>query len=127
MTLERASGGAIEIDAIQDLIEAALLALFRGLAESDAFNRLVLEAGLGWRDVAMVRALGRYLRQTRIPYAQDYLAETLARHSEIATKLVALFYARFDPRIENGARAHEPRRRSATEIEELLRQRHESR
>jgi glutamate dehydrogenase len=52
----------------------ALLALFRGLAESDGFNRLVLEAGLGWRDVAMVRALGRYLRQIRVAFGQDYLA-----------------------------------------------------
>ncbi|MET0742641.1 MAG: NAD-glutamate dehydrogenase, partial [Microvirga sp.] len=99
MTLERASGGTIEIGAIQELIEAALLALFRGLAESDGFNRLVLEGGLGWRDVAMVRALGRYLRQVRIPYAQDYLAETLARHGAVAVNLVRLFYARFDPRL----------------------------
>ncbi len=101
MTLERASGGVIHIDEIQELIEAALLALFRGLAESDGFNRLVLEAGLGWRDVAMIRALGRYLRQILIPYAQDYLAETLARHSAIAVRLVELFYARFDPRTDD--------------------------
>ncbi|KAB0266441.1 NAD-glutamate dehydrogenase [Microvirga brassicacearum] len=121
MTLERASGGAIDIVAIQDLIEAALLALFRGLAESDAFNRLVLEAGLGWRDVAMVRALGRYLRQTRIPYAQDYLAETLARHSAIAIKLVELFYARFDPRTENGISREKAEATVRAEIEELLR------
>jgi glutamate dehydrogenase len=98
MALERAAGGAIRIDEIQDLIEAALLALFRGLAESDGFNRLVLEAGLGWRDVAMVRALGRYLRQIQVTYAQDYLAQTLARHSAITVNIVKLFYARFDPR-----------------------------
>jgi glutamate dehydrogenase len=60
----------------------------------------VLEAGLGWRDVAMVRALGRYLRQIRVTYGQDYLAETLARHGHIAAGLVRLFYARFDPRAE---------------------------
>ncbi|WP_210496584.1 NAD-glutamate dehydrogenase [Microvirga antarctica] len=122
MTLERASGGTIDIDATQVLIEAALLALFRGLAESDAFNRLVLEAGLGWRDVAMVRALGRYLRQTRIPYAQDYLAETLARHSAIAVKLVELFYARFDPRIEDQEGRVTAETNVRAEIEELLRQ-----
>ncbi|MCB8819064.1 NAD-glutamate dehydrogenase [Microvirga rosea] len=120
MTLERASGGPIAIDEIQDLIEAALLALFRGLAESDAFNRLVLEAGLGWRDVAMVRALGRYLRQIRIPYAQDYLAETLARHSAIAVKLVELFYARFDPRIEGVEERAAAETNLRAEIEELL-------
>src|SRR3712207_1408955 len=98
MALERAAGGPIRIDEIQDSIEAALLALFRGLAESDGFNRLVLEAGLGWRDVAMVRALGRYLRQIQVTYAQDYLAQTLARHGAIAVNIVKLFYARFDPR-----------------------------
>ncbi|MBF9232950.1 NAD-glutamate dehydrogenase [Microvirga alba] len=105
MTLERASGGPINIDEIQHLIEAALLALFRGLAESDGFNRLVLEAGLGWRDVAMVRALGRYLRQVPVAYAQDYLADTLARHSAIAVKIVELFYARFDPRMSEAKHA----------------------
>ncbi len=98
MALERAAGGAIKIDEIQALIEAALLALFRGLAESDRFNRLVLEAGLGWRDVAMVRTLGRYLRQIQVAYAQDYLADTLARHAQITKNVVKLFYARFDPR-----------------------------
>jgi len=107
MTLERAAGGAIDIDEIQSLIEAALLALFRGLAESDGFNRLVLEAGLGWRDVAMVRALGRYLRQIQVTYAQDYIAETLARHGAIAADLVKLFYARFDPRRDEGRAAAE--------------------
>jgi glutamate dehydrogenase len=105
MTLERAAGGPIAITEIQGLIEAALLALFRGLAESDGFNRLVLEAGLGWRDVAMVRALARYLRQVRIAYAQEYLAETLARHARITHKIIELFYARFDPRKDASGRS----------------------
>ncbi|KAA2237111.1 NAD-glutamate dehydrogenase [Salinarimonas soli] len=105
MALERAAGGEIDIAAIERPIEAALLALLRGLAESDGYNRLVLEAGLGWRDVAMVRALGLYLRQIRVPYGQDYIAATLARHPAIATRIVALFYARFDPRAED----HGPR------------------
>ncbi|HYF53570.1 MAG TPA: NAD-glutamate dehydrogenase domain-containing protein, partial [Salinarimonas sp.] len=118
MTLERASGGEIDIGAIERPIEAALLALLRGLAESDGYNRLVLEAGLGWRDVAMIRALGQYLRQIRVPYAQDYIAATLARHPAIAARLVALFYARFDPRNEDPAAAEAAVR---AEIEEALR------
>ena len=97
MTLERASGGDLDIAAIERPIEAALLALFRRLAESDGFNKLVLEAGLGWRDVAMIRALARYLRQARIAYAQDYIANTLARNGAIAEMIVDHFYARFDP------------------------------
>ena len=102
MTLERSSGGAIDIGAIQGPIEAALLALFQGLAESDGFNRLVLEALLGWRDVAMVRALGRYLRQIRHtvrPGLPRLHACAPPRHRG---QIVALFYARFDPRAEDG-------------------------
>ena len=120
MALVRASGGALDIEAIQGPIEAALLALFRGLAESDGFNRLVLEAGLGWRDVAMIRALGRYLRQVRIAYGQDYLAATLARHGELAARIVELFYARFDPRADGERAAREASVRA--EIEDRLRE-----
>ncbi|GJD95677.1 NAD-glutamate dehydrogenase [Methylobacterium iners] len=100
MLLERATGAAIDLPALERPIEAALLALSRGLAESDGYNRLVLEAGLGWRDVALLRAQGRYLRQLRVRYGQDYLAAVLTRHGELAKRIVALFYARFDPRAE---------------------------
>jgi glutamate dehydrogenase len=120
MALERAGGGPIDIAAIERPIEAALLALFRGLAESDAFNTLVIEAGLGWRDVAMVRSLGRYLRQIGVTFTQSYLAAALARHGAIAAKIVALFYGRFDPR---QAEASRDERLSSirAEIEALLR------
>ncbi|KLK92080.1 NAD-glutamate dehydrogenase [Microvirga vignae] len=116
MALERSAGGAIKSDEIQTLIEAALLALFRGLAESDGFNRLVLEAGLGWRDVAMVRTLGRYLRQIQVTYAQDYLASTLARHPDITKNIVKLFYSRFDPRHEDKSSGKDSRAKSEAAI-----------
>ncbi len=99
MTLERASGAAFEVPAVHAALEDTLLALFRGAADFDGFNRLVLEAGLAWRDVALIRTLARYLRQILVPYAQDYLAATLTRHAAIAARIVALFYARFDPAI----------------------------
>ncbi|MDJ1159767.1 NAD-glutamate dehydrogenase [Chelatococcus sp. SYSU_G07232] len=119
MALERATGGEIDVARLDPAIEAALMALFRGLAESDGFNALVLEAGLGWRDVAMMRAFGRYLQQVRVPYAQDYLAATLARHPAIAVKIVELFYARFDPRVAQ--RERDARQRAVrAEIEEAL-------
>ncbi|MEA3040990.1 MAG: glutamate dehydrogenase, partial [Sphingomonadales bacterium] len=104
MALERAGGGPIDIGAIEGPIEAALLALFRGLAESDAFNTLVIVAGLGWRDVAMVRSLGRYLRQIGVTFTQSYLAAALARHGTVTANIVALFYARFDPRRAEASR-----------------------
>ncbi len=104
MEIERASGAAIDVPAIEASVEAALLALLRGLAEFDGFNRLVLEAGLEWRDVSLLRSFGRYMQQIRAPYGQDYLAGALARCGTIAARIVALFYARFDPRLADTGR-----------------------
>ncbi len=97
MLLERATGAPIDRARLEAPLEAALLAIAAGDAESDAYNRLVLEADLGWRDVALLRGLGRYLRQLRVRYGQDYLAATLGLHPAIAGRIVALFHARFDP------------------------------
>ena len=55
------------------------------------------EAGLMWRDVAMLRAYSRYLRQIRVPYSQDYMWATLVRHMSIARLLVQLFHSRHNP------------------------------
>lgn len=99
MTLERADDSAIDVERLDPTIEAALMAQFRGLAESDRFDQLVLAAGLAWREAALLRSLGRYLRQVGAPYAQDYIADALTRHAGIASGLVALFLAKFDPRL----------------------------
>jgi glutamate dehydrogenase len=105
MALERAAGGDIDIEAIDPRIEAALMALFHGLMESDRLNALILEAGIGWREVAMLRTLSRYAQQIRAPYGQDYIAETLKTHAAVAAKLVTLFHVRFDPRGDEASRA----------------------
>ncbi len=101
MTLET-EGGAIDLDAAKLRLEAAFLVVMSGAAENDGFNALVLGAGLMWRDVALIRAIARYLRQIRIPYSQDYLWTTLQRHPGTAEKIVALFHARFDPHPKAG-------------------------
>lgn len=98
MLLERASGGAIDVKSLKQKIESLLMALGTAQAESDRFNALTLEAGLGWREIAALRTLSRYLQQARVPFSQDYMAATLTAHPHIAKLLVALFHARFDPR-----------------------------
>jgi len=97
MEIERASGAAMDLAAIEQKVEAALGALLGGEAESDGYNRLVVEAGFAWRDASLMRGFGHYLQQIGTPYGQDYLAAALARHHAIAGRLLALFYARFDP------------------------------
>ncbi len=46
------------------------MALFHGLTESDRLNALILEAGLAWREAAMLRTLSRYAQQIRAPYGR---------------------------------------------------------
>ncbi len=88
----------LRIDAAKlRLFEEAFLAIVDGRAEDDGFNRLVLRAGLAWREVALVRAYGRYLRQTGTPFSQAYMEDTLSAHAPVARRLVELFVARLDP------------------------------
>ena len=50
---------------LRDLFEGAVAAVWDGRAESDGFNQLVLAAQLTWRQVVVLRAVAKYLRQTR--------------------------------------------------------------
>ena len=119
MLLERSDGGVIDLDESQTRLEAAFLMVMRGRAESDGYNALTLAGGLGWRDVALIRTLSRFMRQLRVPYSQDYMWTTLVKHSGIAADVVELFHARFDPRAEAADR---DARQSdiATRIEQAL-------
>ena len=77
-----------------------------GRGGNDGFNRLVLRAGLTWREVVILRAYAKYLRQAGVAFSQTYIEETLAANSEIAGNLVALFRARFDPQAGAQREAH---------------------
>ncbi|HMB56394.1 MAG TPA: NAD-glutamate dehydrogenase domain-containing protein [Arenimonas sp.] len=89
--------GTVDAESARTRFEEAFAAVWRGDAESDGFNRLVLAAGLGWRQVAMLRGYCKYLLQTGVTFSQIYMEETLARYPLIARLLVELFEARFEP------------------------------
>jgi glutamate dehydrogenase len=99
--------------------EDAFFAVRNGLAESDGFNRLVLAAGLDWRQVLVLRAVCRYLLQTGITFSQKYMEEVLARNPAIAARLAWTFEARFDPELSASTRASQVKA-VATEIKEAL-------
>ncbi len=90
---------------LRNRFEMAFTRTWRGQVENDGFNRLVLGAGLHWRQVTLVRALCKYLLQTPLPISQHYMHRLLAGHAEIIAGIVTLFENRFDPRIEPEARA----------------------
>jgi glutamate dehydrogenase len=90
-------------DSIRKGFEAALTALWQGQTEDDEFNGLVLDAGLTWRQVVVLRAYARYLRQAGIQFSQNYLQRVLRANPGITRLLVQLFEARFDPARQQGA------------------------
>jgi glutamate dehydrogenase len=90
-------GAEIEVAEVREIFHDAYVRVWTGALEDDGFNRLVLRAGLDWREVTLLRASCKYLRQVGIAFSQSYMEETLARNARIARKLVRLFRARFNP------------------------------
>jgi glutamate dehydrogenase len=103
--LESCSGAAIEIAVVRERFFEALLCLLRREVENDRLNALVLSGGLDWRQVVVLRAYVRYLRQVGVPFTQSYVEGALLRSPAIAARLVRLFEALFDPRGETPAGA----------------------
>jgi len=87
---------------VRQIFEEALTALWRGETEDDGFNTLVLTAGLSWREVVLLRAYAKYLRQGGTRFSEDYLQRVLRSNGAITRLLVRLFESRFDPGRQNG-------------------------
>ena len=90
-TLEANGLAAIDAPSVKVNFEETFARVWTGAAESDGFNRLVLLAGLGARDVEVLRAYAKYLRQAAIGFSQAYMEDALAQHPKIARHLVDLF------------------------------------
>ena len=76
---------------------AAVQAGWRGDAEVDSLNRLVVRAGLDWWDVSVLRAYRRYRRQVGTPWSDRQLDDPLAAFPAVAVALLRYYAARFDP------------------------------
>jgi len=98
-SMERADGLPARLDELRAPLEDAFHAVQRGEAESDGFNRLVIGARLDWRDITILRAIGKFLRQAAMTFSLAYMQQALVRNPDLAAMLVELFYARNDPRL----------------------------
>ena len=79
---------ASTLDRFGAAFQEAFAQLWRGAVESDGFNRLVLLAGLTWREITVLRAACKYLRQAGMTFSQTYVEECLAKHPGIARQLL---------------------------------------
>lgn len=97
ITLETRNGMPIDITEDEVRLEDCFVRIWRGEAVNDTYNGLVLKAGLDWREAAVFRAYGSYLRQIGAPFGQTYLSQTLLAHADIVGDLIELFHTSFDP------------------------------
>ncbi|HHT8898745.1 TPA: NAD-glutamate dehydrogenase [Burkholderia cenocepacia] len=97
--LELADDTEFDIERVKGLFEDAFDRIWSGRIENDDFNRLVLRAHLSAREVTILRAYAKYLRQVGSTFSDAYIERALTGNPAIARQLVELFVLRFDPRI----------------------------
>jgi len=97
--LQDEAGEHLVFGDIKQAFEAAFVAIWTGRAESDGFNRLVLELGIGWREAALIRALARYRQQSGLDPSQGVQEQALSDHPGVARLILDLFQTKFDPAV----------------------------
>lgn len=122
-TIVPAVGVDVAPDSIDDLTErftSAFSQLWTGVADVDPFNELVIRCGLGWREVVMLRAYSRYLRQCGFSSGARHVTAVLGDHPAITAALVELFESSFDPeRVDPEITDSDARVHAITRLDEL--------
>jgi glutamate dehydrogenase len=102
-----AVGGDAAPATLHERFQDALAAAWHGRAEVDGFQALVLEAGLTWQQVGVLRAYAKYLRQAGYRFSQAYLESALRGNAHVVRLLVSLFETRLDPAFAGDRQASE--------------------
>lgn len=95
----------INLEKIKQNFEQVFRKVCNSQMDNDKFNSLVLNAGMNWREIVILRAYARYLKQLGFGLSQEYIEETLSRYVAITKQIVALHELRFCP---NGADKNNP-------------------
>ncbi len=88
---------ALDLENSQQRFQDAFAKVWSGNFEDDGFNRLVLNAGLSGREVVILRAYAKYMRQTGTSFSQNYIEDALNSYPELAGLIIELFDRKFSP------------------------------
>jgi glutamate dehydrogenase len=80
-----------------EIIEEVVASVLEGRSENDVFNQLIVTAGLKPRDVVMLRAWFRYLRQTGLSYSMTTVVDALRNAPDVTRCMLGLFNAIHEP------------------------------
>ncbi|MEX2405736.1 MAG: NAD-glutamate dehydrogenase domain-containing protein, partial [Actinomycetota bacterium] len=87
----------LDVEEVGERIADSIVAVWKGESESDSLNRLVVTAGLDWRQVQILRAYRKYHHRVNASFPVEYKNDAFAAHPHIAAALIRLFETKFDP------------------------------
>ena len=93
-------GAPLDVSAVGERIADMIAAVWHRRTESDRLDRLVLLAGLTWRQVGWLRAMRTYLLRVSTRFTLEYQNDAFAGNPGIAANLVRYFELRHDPSLE---------------------------
>lgn len=99
-TMRHDSLGSLSIDEVKDIFQETFSKVWFGHAENDGLNRLVLIGNFNWREISILRAYKKYLRQLGFTLSQTYIDDTLSKNYKITKLLMDLFVLRFNPDLQ---------------------------
>jgi glutamate dehydrogenase len=105
----------LDLDEVGERITDCIAAVWRGEAESDSLNRLVITSSLDWRQVALLRAYRKYRQRLGSRFTEGYQHDVIAANPHITEKQVRLFELRFDPSHERDEAAEAALRKEILE------------
>lgn len=87
----------LNLATVKQSFQEAFIAISLNTCENDGFNKLVLGAELGWREIIILRAYTKYLRQIGFRFSQSYIEQALVNNTAVTRDLVQLFLIKFNP------------------------------
>ncbi len=85
----------LDIAEIGERFADAFARIWAGDVDDDRYNRLLLDPGLDWRQINVLRTYARYMKQIRFGFSQQFISDTLCKHAGIAGRLVDYFERKF--------------------------------
>jgi len=93
-------GLEIDFDTLKEAFSGVMMAIRHRVTEDDGFNQLV-QVGLHWREITLLRALVRYRMQSGLDGVLDTQIQALRDNPMVTRALVNLFMVKFAPSSED--------------------------
>ena len=87
---------------LANIIEA-FISVWTGASEDDDLNHYVSSHGCDIREIAMLRALGKYLIQAGAPYSYEQIRAALNANPDATIALITAFHAKMQPQAGDAA------------------------